>query len=131
MFFIIRTFLILDKKNLQNNYIDLNIKKSLEANNLNGTNLTIINGNMDNIYMRFIEIISIICNIQNRILPELAYIIICIYINYNLKTVNRFINDIDLIASYNNIYIYKKEGKVTTNENITKIYNEIIKKLKI
>ena len=33
IYFLIRTFLIIDKKTLETNYLDINIKKYLEANN--------------------------------------------------------------------------------------------------
>lgn len=128
LFFIIRSFLILDKKNLNINFLDLNIKRSLEANNYKGTKLTEITTNMNEIYVKFKEIIAILSDMKNRIIPELAYIIICLYSNFSLKKVNKFINDIDLIATYNNKHLYKENnGSVTTIENITKIYNEIIK----
>ncbi len=127
LFFIIRSFLILDKKNLNVNYLDLNIKRAIEANNFKGTKYTEINSNINDIFLKFKEIITILPYIKMRIIPELAYIIICIYANYNLKKVNKFINDIDLIATYNNKLLYREDNNsITTFEKISKIYNEII-----
>ena len=129
LFFIIRSFLILDKKNLNVNFLDFNIKKSIESNNYKGTKLTEITTNINDIYVKFKEIIVILSNIKHKFIPELAYIIICIYANFTLKKVNKLINDIDFIATYNNKLLYKENnGSVTTIEKVIKVYNEIIKK---
>jgi hypothetical protein len=132
IYFLIRTFLIIDKKNLEINYLDLNIKKSIQANNCKGSPMVQINGDIDDIVPQVIELVDCMSkNIGNtRILPELAYIYVCIYANSGLdklsKIIKFFANNSDLFDKYNKIKTYKNGAdKVTSSENIIKIYTEI------
>jgi hypothetical protein len=132
IYFLIRTFLIIDKKNLEINYLDLNIKKSIQANNCKGTPMVQINGNIDDIVTQVIEIVEFMSkNIGvSPILPELAYIYVCIYANYGLnklkKIIKYFKNNNEIFDKYNKIKTYKKTiDSVTSSEKIIKCYTEI------
>jgi hypothetical protein len=133
IYFCIRTFLIIDKKNLDINYLDLNIKKYLEANNGLGFPQVQIHNNIDEILIKVKEIIKFICNNDKiiKILPELAYIYICIYANYGINTLNKIIDFLSLkknkniIDKYNDIKKYQN-ASVTSIENINKQYESLI-----
>jgi len=133
IYFCIRTFLIIDKKNLDINYLDLNIKKYLEANNGLGFPQVQIHNNIDEILIKVKEIINFICNNDKiiQILPELAYIYICIYANYGINTLNKIIDYLSLkknkniIDKYNDIKKYQN-ASVTSIENINKQYESLI-----
>lgn len=133
IYFCIRTFLIIDKKNLDINYLDLNIKKYLEANNGLGFPQVQIHNNIDEILIKVKEIINFICNNDKiiQILPELAYIYICIYANYGINTLNKIIDFLSLkknkniIDKYNDIKKYQN-ASVTSIENINKQYESLI-----
>ena len=133
IYFCIRTFLIIDKQNLDINYLDLNIKKYLEANNGLGYPQVQIHNNIDEILIKVKEIINFICTNDKiiKILPELAYIYICIYANYGINTLNKIIDYLSLkknkniIDKYNDIKKYQN-ASVTSIENINKQYESLI-----
>lgn len=133
IYFCIRTFLIIDKQNLDINYLDLNIKKYLEANNGLGYPQVQIHNNIDEILIKVKEIINFICTNDkiDQILPELAYIYICIYANYGINTLNKIIDYLSLkknkniIDKYNDIKKYQN-ASVTSIENINKQYESLI-----
>lgn len=131
IYFCIRTFLIIDKKNLDINYLDLNIKNYLFTNNGIGSPQVQIHNNIDEILIKVKEIINFICtnNKINKILPELAYIYICIYVNFGINTLNKIIDYLflnkNIIEKYNDIKKYQKSS-VTSVENIKKQYDSLI-----
>jgi hypothetical protein len=133
IYFCIRTFLIIDKQNLDINYLDLNIKKYLEANNGLGYPQVQIHNNIDEILIKVKEIINFICTNDkiDQILPELAYIYICIYANFGLNTLNKIIDYLSLkknkniFDKYNDIKKYQN-ASVTSVDNIKKQYDSFI-----
>lgn len=131
IYFCIRTFLIIDKKNLDINYLDLNIKKYLFSNNGVGSPQVQIHNNIDDILIKVKEIINFICANDkiNKILPELAYIYICIYANFGINTLNKIIDYLsvnkNIIDKYNDIKKYQKSS-VTSVDNIKKQYDSLI-----
>jgi len=131
IYFCIRTFLIIDKQNLEINYLDLNIKKYLFANDGIGCHQVQITNNIDDILIKVKEIITFICTNDkiNNILPELAYIYICIYANFGLNELNKIIDYFDsnknIFNKYNDIKKYQKSC-VTSIENINKQYSLIM-----
>ncbi len=134
LYFLIRTYLIIDKKSLDINYLDLNIKKYIEAQENQGTDAVKIKSDIDLLGTKTIEIINYISTNKNikDIIPELLYIYICVYVNYGIndldKIINIFINK-SIYDKYNKLKTYKlSHDKVTSKDTIIKIYNEIIKK---
>jgi hypothetical protein len=130
IFFLIRAFLIIDKKNLDINYVDSNIKKYLEENDYKGTQAVQISSDIDSIVPHIIKMIEFISNRKMDILPELAYIYICFYANNNLGKLRRlfeyFKNNDKLFQKYNNYKTYRKTLAGTTpTEKMIQIYNEI------
>jgi hypothetical protein len=131
IYFCIRTFLIIDKKNLDINYLDLNIKKYLFSNNGVGSPQVQIHNNIDEILIKVKEIINFICTNEkiNNILPELAYIYICIYANFGLNSLNKIIDYLflnkNIFDKYNDIKKYQKSS-VTSVDNIKKQYDSFI-----
>ncbi len=132
IYFLIRTFLIIDKKNLELNFLDLNIKQYLEQNECKGSPIVQITGDINQLVPKVIEICEFISknNKDKCILPELAYIYVCIYANHGLdklsKIIKFFSNNSDVFDKYNSIKTYKKNvEKVTSSEKITKSYTEI------
>lgn len=131
IYFCIRTFLIIDKKNLDINYLDLNIKKYLFTNNGLGSPQVQIHNNIDEILIKVKEIINFICTNDkiNNILPELAYIYICIYANFGLNSLNKIIDYLflnkNIFDKYNDIKKYQKSS-VTSVDNIKKQYDSFI-----
>lgn len=132
IYFLIRTFLIIDKKNLEVNYLDMNIKKYLEQNDFKGSPMVQISGDINELVPKVIQICEFISknNKDKCILPELAYIYVCIYANHGLdklsKIIKFFTNNTDSFDKYNSIKTYKKNvEKVTGSEKITKVYAEI------
>ena len=142
IYFLIRTFLILDKKSLDTNYLDLNIKKYLEANNGSGAPCVQIKNDIDILLVSVKEIITYISNhkdIIEALIPELAYLYICIYANYGVKDMNKVIkwfnmnekqfNKFNESKSYNN-----GTGTITSyikmKEHYDYICNSILKKNK-
>lgn len=131
IYFCIRTFLIIDKKNLDINYLNLNIKKYLFSNNGYGCPQVQIIGNIDEILPKVKEIIYFICandKVKN-ILPELAYIYICIYANFGINTLSKIIDYLflnkNIFDKYNDIKKYQKSS-VTSIDNIKKQYDSLL-----
>jgi hypothetical protein len=130
IYFLIRTFLIIDKKNLDVNYLDLNIKQYIEAQGGNGTKSVKLNNNIDELFPKVKDIIKfIIKKCDKKIIPELAYIYICIYINYGEDKLNSVIDSLkNNLKDYNNPKKYKSlNGTVSSAELITKEYKNIEK----
>jgi hypothetical protein len=130
IYYLIRTFLIVDKKHLEVNYLDFNIKRFLEENNNKGSPQVQIIGDINQLVPKVIEVIEIINkDCKHIIISEFAYIFVCIYANFGLeklKKIIKFFNSNKLIFDkYNNIKLYT-DKKVTSSKNIIKIYNEII-----
>ena len=144
IYFLIRSFLIFDKKSLEINYLDINIRKYLEANNGIGLPVAQLRNDVNIIKQLSIEFITWISNNNNittKIVPELCYIYACIYANYganDLSTVVDFFNNESnnkLFLKFNNNSYYKKNDvnehvgrsdRVTNASKMTERYNEII-----
>ena len=139
IYFLIRTILIIDKQSLDINYLDLNIKKYLEANDNKGTSSVQLINNISDIYPKVNEILNWIAtniNIDKQILPELAYIYICIYAKYGIEKLNTLVllfnrdKNNKLFAKLNNINSYKKSyDKVTSSEKMNEFFTEVIKNI--
>lgn len=133
IYFAIRTFLIIDKQSLDINYLDLNIKKYLEANNYEGVPSVKITNDINNISSKVTQIIEYISDteIPFKIIPELAYVYVCIYSNYGMKAVKKltdyFNNNSEKLEYYNNLNTYCcSRNKVTSAVKLNEIYNNII-----
>lgn len=132
IYFLIRSFLIIDKQSLNVNFLDLNIKKYIESvdNNDQGTPHVQLKNSIKYLLPKVKEIIEYLTEkIEDKIIPELAYIFICIYANYNIKILSKIIKNID--TKYNELDTYRLNNKVTTIEKITKIYNKLCKDHKL
>ena len=141
IYFLIRSFFIIDKKSLDINYLDLNIKKALEANNGMGEPKYRLRNDINELLIKVIEITDwiasnneIYSNNSIRILPELAYIFICIYVNHGLDDLDKVIkwlynpNNSKQFNKLNVITSYKQSiEKVTSSLKITEWYKTIIK----
>jgi len=132
IYFLIRTFLIIDKKNLNVNYLDMNIKKYLEANDGKGMPNVQIKNDINDLLIKVKDIINFIGNnksIDRKIIPELAYIYICIYANYGKETLDKVLKKIKADPKeYNKINKYKaSNGLVTSFTLINNQYEDIQK----
>lgn len=137
IYFLIRSFLIIDKKNLDVNYLDLNIKKYLEANNGQGTPSVKLNNNIDILLPKVLEVINYISSSQeivDTLIPELVYIFICVYANYDIngleQTIKWLIKPVNRkqFEKLNDIRTYKiSSEKVTSAIHMNKYYNNLIK----
>ena len=134
IYFLIRAFLICDKKTLTDiNYLDFNIKKYLEQHNGSGTASVQLLSDITELLPKVIEIIKFISTNDSiiSILPEIAYIYTCIYINYGIvelkKLIKYFTTNIDIFNQYNDIKTYKSSyDKVTSAGMINSIYDKMI-----
>lgn len=137
IFFLIRTFFIIDKKSLDNNYLDVNIHRGLLANDGKGEPKYQLQNDIDELLPKVNEIINFIAtteHIVNLILPEIAYIFICIYVNYGLeqltkviKWLNNPINSKQFIK-LNDIKSYKSTNdKVVSSKTMIEWYQTIVK----
>jgi len=125
---IIRTLVILSNKNLNINYSDCNVKTALAANDYKGTEMVYIK-NFTNLELQFKEIITLICSlVKITLIPELFYIIINIYANYNIDIITKVLSNIELLDKYNIKALYIHSNN-TTIEKVTKQYLEITKKI--
>ena len=137
MYFLIRAFLIIDKKTLDINFLDLNIKKYLEANNGSGAPNVKLNDNINNLLSKVNEVINWIATnseIKIKILSEVLYLYICIYANYGLNgldTIIKYFNcptHSNQFSKLNNIKTYKSSvDKVTSSIKMTTIYTSVLK----
>jgi len=132
MYFLIRAVLIVDKKNLEINFLDLNIKKYLEQNDGEGApSVQIRNHDVSDLFakvMIFMEWFSR-HEISNKFIPELCYIFICIYANYDLNEVDKLIKWLTLetnkkfLTKFNSAKTYKNilnsEGEFLQNSKVT------------
>ena len=94
IFMLIRAFIIIDRKHLGTNYLDLNIKKYIESN----TPSVRIDEKTDIIKLHesVKEILTEINNIKinSKIIIEFVYILICIYANYGKLNTIQLINNL-------------------------------------
>lgn len=137
IYFAIRAFLIIDKKSLQINYLDLNIKKYLEANNGKGLPIVQLSNDINELYENVCEITDFLASLTfgNLIIPELAYIFVCIYANYGINELRKVIqwmcenpNNDKHFVKLNDLKTYKTgHDKVTSAEKITEQYNNLVK----
>jgi len=129
-YFLVRTLVILDKSNLMINYLDLNIKNSLVANEGTGTKLYQIKNNILVLIPKMNEVLNFIKNLSSPILPELVYIYICIYPNFGIeelkKVVKYFTKNTLQFKKFNSLKNYQKNG-ITTTGLVENSYEEIIK----
>ena len=135
IYFLIRAFLICDKQTLLDiNYLDINIKKYLEHNNGDGSPNVQLTKNINTILLPKVnEIIEFISTNDNiiSILPEIAYIYTCIFINYGSVELNKLIKyftlNTDIFNEYNDIKTYKSgHDKVTSSIKLSSIYDKMI-----
>ena len=132
IYFLIRTFLIIDKKNLNVNYLDMNIKKYIESNDGKGMPNVQLKNDIKDLLIKVKDIINFIGNnksINKKIIPELAYIYICIGANYGKEILEKVIKKIkDDPKDYNKLNKYKaSNGLVTSYSLINTQYEDIQK----
>jgi hypothetical protein len=132
LYFLIRCILIADKKSLEINYLDLNISKYLQHNYKSIR----LKNDVKELYEKVMIFINWFVendNIDNKIIPELCYILMCFYINYDLDKVDKIIKYIfskkKYYEMYNDTKKYKKivagesfKSKITNEEKMTEIY---------
>ncbi len=129
-YLLIRLFYVVDKKSLNINYLNINIKKYLEGN----LPISHIKGDMDNIYKKINKTKDYISKHLGgeKIISEL-FIILAYITDYNKELITKLSNEKirnDIIKKYNVISAYKTSNdKVISKENITKVCNVIIEKL--
>ncbi len=132
IYFAIRTFLIIDKQSLLDvNYMDLNIKKYLEANNYDGSPQVKLANDINKLVPKVNEIFEFIATHEFQLIPELAYIYVCVYANYGISTVSKlmkyFMNKQEKYNYYNNFGTYcDSVNKVTSAVKMGEVYNYII-----
>lgn len=143
IYFVVRTFLIIDKQHLNINYINSNIKKYLEANNNMGIPSFRLNANINELYPNVLEIIEFITTnsiISKQIIEELTYILICIYANYDINDVqicvNWLFNSVNekTFVKLNDPNTYKNNpitkictSRITSAEKIIEQYDRLVK----
>jgi hypothetical protein len=119
MYFLIRATLIVDKKNLEINYLDLNIKKYLEQNDGEGSPaVQIRNHTVSDLFSKVMIFMEWFSNLitSNKFIPELCYIFICIYANYDISEVDKLIKWLTLetnkkyLDKFNSIKTYKNSS---------------------
>ena len=126
-YLLIRLILIYDKKSLDVNYMNLNIRKYLENNYQN----TKINGDVDLIYKNIFKIKNNISKKFNgyNMIAELFIIIFHIYnIDKDKYDMLEKKSIKDIIVNYNKLEKYKLglKDKVVSKEIMNKFYKEII-----
>ena len=140
MFLLIRSVLIVDKKIIDVNFLDLNIKKYIE-NNYSSIQLHNDINESYNKVMIFIEWFSNNLEINLTIIPELYFIYLCIYTNYDTNEVSKVIRWFNLDANkkhfikYNSIKTYKniiseevdQNSKVSNTTKVREAYEWIVK----
>ena len=129
-YFLVRIFLILDKKSLDTNYLDLNIKRYLEANNGNGSSSVKLVNTIETLLPKVNQVIEFLSKLDIKIIPELAYLLICTYAQYGLDEVNKLLkifkkNEL-VFSKYNTLKKYQPNG-VTNIEKIKSMYQELLK----
>jgi len=146
MYFLIRALLIVDKKNLEINFLDLNIKKYLEQNDGEGTPaVKIRNHDVSDLFAKVMIFMKWFSSheVSNKFIPELCYIFICIYANYDLNEVDKVIKWFTLdtnkkyLTKFNSVKTYKnisnpdegflQNSKVTSAAKMKDSYEWIIK----
>lgn len=135
IFFIIRSILIIDKQSLDVNYLDLNIKKYLEANNGKGAPCVQITKDIDILCDKVLEIINWINSnneIKEPLIIELIYIFICIYATYDLDQLDKVIKWLNenekQLNKFNDITSYKKNyDKITSSIKMKELYDNLVK----
>jgi len=134
IYLLIRTFLIIDKISLLNiSYLNLNIKKYIEANEGNGGPSVQLKTDIDVLSEKVIEIITWLnVNIKEPVIPEIIYIYICVYAKYGLIELANLIKiftNRTKFDKYNKLTTYKSSHEKVTSANIINdIYYEIISK---
>ena len=133
MYFLIRTFLICDKHSLNVNYLNSYIRKNLKSNNCNGSENMQIAQDINLLVPKVIDIIKYLSKMTEIkcILPELAYIFVCIYINCGIKTVKQYVlyfsKNKKQFDKFNDINTYKTTIQKNTDEKkMNNIYNQIL-----
>jgi hypothetical protein len=137
LYFMIRSIIIIYKKSLQTNYLDLNIKKYI----LERLPCAEIPNNLIpelvEKFKEFVEWFSLksFNNSDNtKIISEFGYLLVCVFANYNLKSVETLLNSLsdNEFLYYNDILEYKKNRDkltVTSSETMIKKYEKLIKKI--
>lgn len=129
-YFLVRTFLILDKKSLETNYLDLNVKRYLEVNNGTGSSSVKLINSFETLIPKVNEVITFLSTIEIKIIPELAYILICVHAQFGIEEVNKLVkifkkNEL-VLNKYNTLKKYQPNGVTNTTKMIS-IYEEMIK----
>lgn len=132
IYFLIRSFLIIDKKSLDINYLDINIKKYLDDN----MPCIRLKSDIDLLLPKVCEITEWIAkndNIKEKLLDEVLYLYICIYAIYDIKCLENIVLALntnehnDFFKKINNINTYKSSSnKVTSSDKMNSILKEIV-----
>jgi hypothetical protein len=131
IYFLIRAILIIDKKHLEINYLDINIRKYLEGNDGKGTQSVKLCSDLESIIKKvitFVNWFSSYDKIKCKIIPELCYLYLCIYANFSIDEVIKVIDWFDLEQ---NQKIFKKFNDCIHYKNIPQNEKNIINTSKV
>lgn len=125
-FMICRLLLMTDKKTLDVNYLDINIKKYIERN----TPASQISSSINLLYIKINETKDKIKKIlKTKIIIEEFYYLLNILITNNEKIVDlipKLITDTKTFDKFNNCAFYKDKDKVLGKESMNQKYKELI-----
>jgi hypothetical protein len=137
LYFMIRSIIIIHKKSLQTNFLDINIKRYI----LEKLPCTEIPKELlSNLFTKFKEFINWFSNasfnnLENtKMVPEFAYLLVCVYANYDLIHVEKILkllsdNEFNI---FNDLTKYKRnrdKNTVTSSQTMIEKYEKLIKKL--
>jgi len=137
IYFVIRSFFIIDKKSLDINYLDLNIKKGITYNDGLGEPKYRLKNDVSELLPKFMEFIDWITQndkLDKPILIYAMYIYVCIYANHGLDELNKVIkwfnnpSNTNRYGKFNDLSSYKLGvDKVVKTEKVIDWYKTICK----
>ena len=125
-FMVIRLIYITDKKSLDTNYLDINIRKYIE----NDTPSSKLVGNVDEIYTKNEKIRNTIYkNIKKQVIEEFYYLLHYASVINENKTKEIFTmlnNEKNVFIKFNNPSFYKDKDRVLSKETMNSKYKELL-----
>lgn len=134
LYFMIRSIIIISKKSLDTNYLDINIKRYILEDLPCARIPNDLIPELFNKFNVFIKWFVKTLILKNKIIPEFAYLLVCIYANYDLSIVENILNSLsqDEFKYFNTLSEYKRKGDkntITSSNTMKEKYNKIIKKI--
>jgi len=125
-FMVIRLIYITDKKSLDTNYLDINIKKYIE----NNTPVSKLVGKVEEIYKKNENIRDVIYkNIKKQVSEVFYYLLHYAFIINEEKAkeiLTMLNNEKDIFTKFNNPSFYKDKNKVLSKETMNAKYKELL-----